>query len=97
MAKYLARVVRAVVATWESVFNWNQKYLVLVFLNGLPSCLGATDASTGESREVRRKGLPIVNVPNALFLNRTVVQDNGDCHVMRSAAFIAQGKGTVLN
>ena len=57
----------------------------------------ATDASTGESREVRRKGLPIVNVPDALLLNRTVFQDNGDCHVMRSAAFIAKGNGTVLN
>jgi hypothetical protein len=25
--------------------------------------------------------LPIVNVPNALFLNRAVAQDNGDRHV----------------
>ncbi len=70
---------------------------MFVFLNGLPSCLRATDASTGESREVRRKGLPIVNVPNALFLNRTVFQHNGDCHIMRPAAFIAKGNGTVLN
>ena len=70
---------------------------MFVFLNGLPSCLRATDASTGESREVRRKGLPIVNVPDALLLNGTVFQDNGDCHVMRSAAFIAKGNGTVLN
>ena len=70
---------------------------MLIFLDGLSACNGATDASTGESRENRRKSLAIVHVPNALFLNRTVVQDNGDCHVMRPAAFIAKGKGTVLN
>jgi len=70
---------------------------VLIFLNGLSSCCGATDASTGERREARRKGLTIVNVPNALFLNRAVVQDNGDRHVMCPAAFIAKGKSTVAN
>jgi hypothetical protein len=46
---------------------------VLIFLNGLSSCRGATDASTGERREARRKGLTIVNVPNALFLDRAIV------------------------
>ena len=70
---------------------------MLIFLNGLPSRPGATDASTGESYEARWKGFPIVNVPDALFLNRTVFQDNGDRHVMRPAAFIAKGKGSVLN
>jgi len=48
---------------------------VLIFLNGLPSCPGATDASSGESREIRRKGLPIVNVPNALFLNSDYLEE----------------------
>ena len=41
--------------------------------------------------------LPIVNVPNALFLNRAVVQDNGDRHVMCPAAFIAKSEEAVLN
>ncbi len=46
---------------------------MLIFLNGLSACIGATDASTGESREDLRKGLTIVDAPNALFLNRAIV------------------------
>jgi len=46
---------------------------MLIFLDGLSACIWATDASTGESRENRRKSLVIVHVPNALFLNRAIV------------------------
>ena len=70
---------------------------MVVFLNGLSPCLGATDATAGEVREVLRKGLPIVQVGDALLLNRSVVQDNGNRHVMGPTAFIAKGKDTVLN
>ena len=70
---------------------------MLIFLNGLPSCLGTTNATAGEIRETLRKGLAIVRVPNALFLDRTIVKHNGDCHVMRRAAFIAKDQEAVLN
>ena len=45
---------------------------MVVFLNGLSPCLGATDATASEVREVLRKGLPIVKVAEALLLNRAV-------------------------
>jgi hypothetical protein len=64
---------------------------VVVFLNGLSPCLGATDATAGEVCEVLRKGLPIVQVGDALLLNRSVVQDNGNRHVVRPTTFIAEG------
>jgi hypothetical protein len=43
---------------------------VVVFLNGLSPCLGATDARAGEVREILRRGLPIVQVADALLLNQ---------------------------
>jgi hypothetical protein len=55
---------------------------VVVFLNGLSPCLGATDATAGEVREVLRKGLPIVKIADALLLNRAVFQDNANRHVV---------------
>ena len=68
---------------------------MVVFLNGLSPCLGATDATAGEVREVLRKGLPIVQIADALLLNRAVIQDNGTRHVMRPTAFIAEGNDTI--
>jgi hypothetical protein len=35
-------------------------------------------------------------MPDALFRNRAVFQDNGDRQVVRPTAFIAKGKDTVL-
>jgi hypothetical protein len=63
---------------------------VVVFLNGLSPGLGTTDAAAGEVREILRKDLPIVQVTDALLLNRAVFQDNGNRHVMRPTAFIAE-------
>jgi len=57
----------------DSVFSWNQKYLVLVFLNGLSSRLGTTHATVGEIRKILRKGPAVVHVPNALFLDWPIV------------------------
>lgn len=70
---------------------------MVVFLSGLPSCLGASDAVVSKVCEVFRNRFPIVKVADALFIKRAVFQDNGDLHVMRSAAFIAKGKDTVLS
>ena len=68
---------------------------MVVFLNGLSPCLGATDATAGEFREVLRKGLLIVKVADALLLNRAVFQDDGNRHVVCPAAFIAEGNDTI--
>jgi hypothetical protein len=68
---------------------------VVVFLNGLSPGLGATDATTGEVREALRKGLLIVQVADALLLNRAVFQDDGNRHVMHPTAFIAEGNYTI--
>ena len=70
---------------------------MLIFLNKLPSCLGATDATADEIRETLRKSPAIVHMPNALFLDRAIVKHDGDCHVMGRAAFIAKGEEAVLN
>jgi hypothetical protein len=70
---------------------------MVVFLSGLPSSLGARDATGREIGEVLREGLLNVQVGDALLPNRAIFQDNGNRHVMRPTAFIAKGKDTVLS
>jgi hypothetical protein len=41
---------------------------VLIFLNGLPSCLGETDTTASEIRETLRKSPAIVHAPDTLLL-----------------------------
>jgi hypothetical protein len=65
---------------------------MVVFLNGLSSCLGAREAAGGEIREVLRKGLLNVEVGDALLLNRAVFQDNGNRHVMRAPHLLQRAK-----
>ena len=78
------------------VLRWNQKDLVVVFLSGLPPCLGAGNAIVGKVGEAFRKRFPFVLGADALFIKGAVVQYNGNPHLMLSPTFVARHDNPVL-
>ena len=64
--------------------------MVVVFLSGLPPCLGAGDTIVAKVREDFRKGFPIIEDADALFGNRAIFYDNRNPHLMYSATFVTR-------
>ena len=54
---------------------------MVVFLDGLPPCVGTGDAFVGKVYEAFGKGFPIVQVADALFIEGAIFYDNGNPRV----------------
>ena len=69
---------------------------MVVFLDGLPPCVGTGDAFVGKVYEAFGKGFPIVKVADALFIEGAIFYDNGNPRVMQYAKFSARNKDLIL-
>lgn len=69
--------------------------MLVVFLSGLPPCLGAGDAIVGKVCEVFRKGFPFVQGADALFNEGATFQYNGNPHLVDSRTFVARNEDPV--
>jgi hypothetical protein len=77
--------------------DWNQEYLLRVFLNKLPSRQMARENSAGKSCEAFWKAFPIVKVADALPINGAIFHRNRDPHFVHPSAFVARCKDVVLS
>ena len=69
--------------------------MVVVFLGGLPACLGASDTIVAEIREDFRKEFAIIQGADALFGNGAIFYYNGNPHLMNSTALVARNEDLV--
>lgn len=69
--------------------------MLVVFLVGLPPCHGTGDAIISKVCEFFRKRFPIVQGADALFIERTIFQNNGNPHLMDSPTFVASNEDPV--
>jgi hypothetical protein len=76
--------------------TWNQKDLVVVFLNRLPSCLRAGDTIVAKVCKALGKGFPIVQVADALSIRGAIFHYNRNPHLMLAATFVARNEDPVL-
>ena len=70
--------------------------MVVVFLSGLPSCLGAGHAIAGKVCKALGKGFPIVQVTDALFIRRAILHYNGNPQLMLAPTSVARNEDPVL-
>ena len=76
--------------------SWNQKDVVVVFLSGLPSCLGAGDAIAGKVCKALGKGFSIVQVADALFIRGPIFHYNGNPHLVLAPTSVARNEDPIL-
>ena len=69
--------------------------MVVVFLSGLPACLGAGDTIVAEVREDFRNGFTIIQDADALFGNGAIFYYYGNPHLMNSTALVARNEDLV--
>ena len=70
--------------------------MVVVFLSGLPSCLGAGDAIVGKVCKALGKGFPIVQVTDALFIRGAIFHYNGNPHLVLAPTSVARNEDPIL-
>ena len=69
--------------------------MVVVFLSGLPSCLGAGHAIAGKVCKALGKGFSIVQVADALFIRGPIFY-NGNPHLVLAPTSVARNEDPIL-
>jgi hypothetical protein len=79
------------------ILGWNQKYLLRVLLDKLPSCKRARKSLVGKTRQCFWKVFSIVKVADALLVNGAILDRDGNPCFVDPSAFVARCKNVVLS